>query len=76
MKNQQFASLMLLVGDPGDPPLLNDHSGGRGPRRKCAVTPVSRISPFRLEFCSEFTKPHSLTIREMGTPKNHRSPPA
>jgi hypothetical protein len=30
----------------------------------------------RLELCSEFTKPASLCIRLMGTPKNHRSPPA
>lgn len=30
----------------------------------------------RLDFCSEFTKPDSLKIRLMGTPKNHRSPPA
>src|SRR6185295_12551697 len=30
----------------------------------------------RLEFCSEFTKPDSLCIHLMGTPKNHRSPPA
>lgn len=30
----------------------------------------------RLDFCAEFTKPASLCIRSMGTPKNHRSPPA
>lgn len=30
----------------------------------------------RLDFCTEFTKPDSLKIRLMGTPKNHRSPPA
>ncbi len=30
----------------------------------------------RLDFCAEFTKPDSLCIRHMGTPKNHRSPPA
>lgn len=30
----------------------------------------------RLEFCPEHTKPDSLRIRLMGTPKNHRSPPA
>jgi hypothetical protein len=30
----------------------------------------------RLQFCSEFTKPDSSCIRLMGTPKNHRSPPA
>ena len=30
----------------------------------------------RLDYCSEFTKPDSLRIRLMGTPKNHRSPPA
>ncbi len=29
----------------------------------------------RLDFCTEFTKPDSLKIRMMGTPKNHRSPP-
>jgi hypothetical protein len=29
-----------------------------------------------LEFCAEYTKPDSLKIRLMGTPKNHRSPPA
>jgi hypothetical protein len=30
----------------------------------------------RLDFCPEFTKPDSLKVRLMGTPKNHRSPPA
>jgi hypothetical protein len=38
-----------------------------------------RVNPglgSRLDFCSEFTKPDSLKIRLMGTPKNHRSPPA
>lgn len=30
----------------------------------------------RLDYCSEYTKPDSLKIRLMGTPKNHRSPPA
>ena len=33
-------------------------------------------APSRLESCTEFTKPDSLCIRLMGTPKNHRSPPA
>jgi len=30
----------------------------------------------RLDFCAEFTKPDSLRMELMGTPKNHRSPPA
>lgn len=39
-------------------------------------TPVNPGFASRLDFCSEFTKPDSLVIRSMGTPKNHRSPPA
>jgi len=30
----------------------------------------------KLDLCAEFLKPDSLKIRMMGTPKNHRSPPA
>jgi len=30
----------------------------------------------KLDLCAEFSKPDSLKIRLMGTPKNHRSPPA
>jgi len=37
---------------------------------------VNTGSGSRLDFCAEFTKPDSLKIRLMGTPKNHRSPPA
>lgn len=39
-------------------------------------TPVKPGATLKLDFCSEFTKPGSLVIRSMGTPKNHRSPPA
>lgn len=49
--------------------------GARSPRRNPVIGLPLRFSPFRLEFCVELTKPDSLTIREMGTPKNHRSPP-
>src|ERR1051325_6864603 len=38
--------------------------------------PVKPGVTMKLDFCSEFTKPGSLVIRSMGTPKNHRSPPA
>jgi hypothetical protein len=38
--------------------------------------PVNPGFGSRLDRCSEFTKPASLVIRSMGTPKNHRSPPA
>ena len=38
--------------------------------------PVKPGVTLKLDFCSEFTKPGSLVIRSMGTPKNHRSPPA
>ena len=37
--------------------------------------PVNPGFASKLDLCSEFTKPDSLVIRSMGTPKNHRSPP-
>lgn len=37
--------------------------------------PVNPGFGSKLDLCSEFTKPDSLVIRSMGTPKNHRSPP-
>lgn len=43
-------------------------------RSLAAQTKLPALS--RLELCTEFTKPASLCIRLMGTPKNHRSPPA
>ena len=30
----------------------------------------------RLDYCAEFTKPDSVCMRSLGTPKSHRSPPA
>jgi hypothetical protein len=38
--------------------------------------PMKPGMTLKLDFCAEFTKPGSLVIRSMGTPKNHRSPPA
>ncbi len=40
------------------------------------LAPQPPLPGTRLDFCSEFTKPASLCLRSMGTPKNHRSPPA
>ncbi len=49
----------------------------QGLTRHLLHQPMVNPSPHsRLAFCSEFTKPDSLRIRLMGTPKNHRSPPA
>ena len=56
--------------------------GGGGPRSRRiplfqgAIHSHRQIMATRLELCTEFTKPDSLCIRLMGTPKNHRSPPA
>ena len=47
------------------------------PQKSWSMLCVTQALPgTRLDFCSEFTKPDSLCIRHMGTPKNHRSPPA
>jgi hypothetical protein len=51
-------------------------SSRRNPLHQGAVHSHRRIMATRLELCTEFTKPDSLCIRSMGTPKNHRSPPA
>jgi len=41
-----------------------------------AMSSTNPLVRWRLEYCVEFTKPDALCIRLMGTPKNHRSPPA
>jgi hypothetical protein len=51
----------------------SDHGVTRELLHQRAVKPGVTL---KLDFCSEFTKPGSLVIRSMGTPKNHRSPPA
>ncbi len=38
--------------------------------------PAGIVVAGRLEYCAEFTKPDSLRIRLLGTPKSYRSPPA
>jgi hypothetical protein len=54
-----------------------DQSAKQGPTRDLLQqAPINPGFASKLDLCSEFTKPDSLVIRSMGTPKNHRSPPA
>ncbi len=40
------------------------------------IAPLPPTDGGSLDYCAEFTKPASLCIRSMGTPQNHRAPPA
>lgn len=62
-------------------PVLSRDDAGRSAERFTAPRVLAPELPnplgsCRLEYCAEYTKPGSLCIRRMGTPKNHRSPPA
>ncbi len=64
----------------GNRTTLDSHGGGSSlvcVRRLHVDLHAGEMSPSkRIEYCAEYTKPKSLKIRLLGTPQNHRSPPA
>lgn len=48
---------------------------GGSARELLNPNPVKPCLATRLQFCAEYTKPKSIKIGLLGTPKNHRSPP-
>lgn len=71
---QEFSAGTLRHGACGRS-TEKSHPPGSKKGLLCAPPDPGALSS-RLDRCTEFTKPDSVCIRLMGTPKNHRSPPA
>lgn len=75
-RGQEFTAKTLLRSLPGAWERSRERPSDHGSTRdlRCPQTATPGFAS-KLDSCSEFTKPNSLVIRSMGTPKNHRSPP-
>ena len=73
---QDLTSKGARSGRPGSWERARERSSDHGLIRDLLhQAPVNPGFASKLDLCSEFTKPDSLVLRSMGTPKNHRSPP-
>lgn len=73
---QDLTAKRSLDGKSGSCEHVRERSSDHGLIRDLLhQAPVNPGFGSKLDLCSEFTKPDSLVIRSMGTPKNHRSPP-
>ena len=73
---QDLTAKGVRHGKPGSWERVRERSSDHGLIRDLLhQAPVNPGFASKLDLCSEYTKPDSLVIRSMGTPKNHRSPP-